>query len=324
MNWSDYKHHYSDFLASMFRAEIITFFADRQIPDTAVNQPASDKHQIPFFASRARRELARIGAGYRTDHGLMDPFAELMFDQQKERFLCYHELPLTMAYLEAFLGHSLTALWEHDRTLLSKASGYQVILTKRKLSINPSDWSTAEFDELVEAIRHEMFRRSLDGYYEYLKTIGIILSKSIHSLVVADLRRNVIIHNGGIVNARFLNSLNVQERSSGSYTLGSYLPIDYDYVTTIFNLALELAEELFIRISEDFLGIKTPLTNQEKVYTRQSLHMETNPAEPWAVQVIRQLGGADAYLAKRDELRAQGFTDQEITQTLMKFGKADG
>lgn len=323
MNWSEYKNHYSDFLAAMFRSEVITFYADRAIPNMEVKQPESEKSKLPFLASYSRRQLASIAGGYRTDHGMMDAFAGLIFDQQKERFISYQELPLILAHLEAFLGHSLIALWETNPTLLTLVADHRERLKTTGLSSNPADWSPSDLGKLIEATLFDVFRKTLDRFSNYVTVIGIALTTNFRPLVVADLKRNLIIHNGGIVNNKFLGNLNAAERRSAAYAVGQHLPINYDDITTVFNHALQLAEELFTQVSTQFLGESTPLKNNERVYTRQSLHMQSNPLEAAAQQAVRKLGGPDAVLSLILKLRAKGMSEGEISTYIIQLGNSD-
>lgn len=323
MNWSEYKNHYSDFLAAMFRSEVITFYADRDIPNIEVKQPDSEKRKLPFFVGYSRRRLAEVSGGYRTDHGIIEPFAGMIFDQQKERFISYQELPFILAHLEAFLAHSLTALWTHDPTLLSQTSGHPERLRRRSLSANLAVWTTAELDELIESTIFEMFRKPLDSFSTYIKAIGITLPMNLRPLIVADLKRNIIIHNGGIVNDKFLSFLNSAELKSEPYVKGQYVPISYDYVGDIFNQALQLAEDVFVRLSQQFLGVVKPLEAHEETYIRQSMHMPLNPLEGPAKKAVQKLGGSEAVLALVEQLMAQGMSEGQAYEHIIRLGNEE-
>lgn len=313
MEWNQYKRNYSDFLTSMYRTEIVTYFADKVIPNTPVKQPESEKVKIPFLASYARRKLAEIGGGYKTDHLLMEAFAGILFDGQKERNLCFQELPLVFAHLEAFLAHTLTAIWEADLRLLEDTTYASREIARGRYS-EVERLEPEERFELIEEILFDIFRKSLDSCFTYLAKEGFVFKKQ-RLLVIAGYRRNTIVHNGGIINHRYLAKLNDREKKEHrelGIAIGSLVPVTYAYLSDVFNVALLLSQTLFEQTSKRFFGIERPLEDHERISERQTLNMVANPLEGVAQDVIRKMGGSDVALAEMHRLRALGMSYADI------------
>ena len=313
MEWNQYKRNYSDFLLSMYRTEIVTYFADKTIPNTP-EQPESEKGKIPFLASYARRKIAEIGGGYRTDHQVMETFAGLLFDGQKERNLCYQELPLVLAHLEAFLAHTLTAIWEADPRLLQATTYAGKEIAKGRYADIERLESEKRF-MLIEETLFDIFRRSLDSCFSYLKQQLGFLLKNQRLLVIASHRRNTIIHNGGIINSRYLHNLNDKEkrehRALGLDT-GSFVPVNYAYLSDVFNGALVLSQSLFEQTSKRFFRIDEPLNDYELISKRQTLDLPANPLEGVARDAIIKMGGPDNALIEMKRLLALGMSYADI------------
>lgn len=291
MNPAEYKRHYADFLLAMFRAEVITFYADSAIPTVAVNQPESEKHKLAFMVGFSRRTLAHINLGYRSDDFIIENFGGMAFDTRKEELIGYHELPIALAHFEAFLGHSLVALWENDRSLLSSVGGYERHLKKMNLSPNPADWNQVELEGLMDNLAFEVFRSSFSGFCDYIKPIYNPPSSGVKILQLAYLERNVIIHNGGIINDRFLQRVTDNGLGDRGFVKGQSIPMDNHYIVTVSDEARRFAEGLFVTISQDALGIDTPLDDRELGYSRQPLDQQVNPAQEAVERAFRKSGG---------------------------------
>ena len=314
MEWSQYKRNYSDFLTSMYRTEIVTYFADKYIQNTPVKQPESEKVKIPFLASYARRKLAEIGTGYKTDNQLMEAFAGILFDGQKERNLCYQELPLVLAHLEAFLAHTLTAIWETDPQLLQAISYANREIAKGRYSEVEKLKSEERF-MLIEETLYDIFRKTLDSCFSYLtQQLGFSVDNQ-RLLVMAAYRRNAIIHNGGIINSRYLHNLNDKERRelhSLGLDAGSFVPVNYAYLTDVFNGVLVLSQSLFEQTSKRFFGVEEPLNGYETISMRQALDLPANPLEGIALDAIKKMGGPDNALIEIKKLLASGMSYADI------------
>lgn len=323
MEWKEYRRHYSDFLLSMYRSEIITFYAFENIPNVEVNQPTQEKVEIPFFANLARTSLSRVSAGYRTDHQMIESLAGIIFDSQHERYLCYQELPITLAYLEAFVGHTLAAIWRGNSNLLDQTRYVRHLIKDGKLTTTKS-LSPQQFASVIEDAIRDVFRTSNEGYLRYLiDIVGLPLKVNRGKLVLAGFKRNAVIHNGGLINETYKHKLNPKERKELKelgLSVGDQIPMDYAYLCDVFNQILFFGEELFEQTSIRFFGIASPVSNRERVHKRQSLNQETNPLSPAFQKIVAQFGGSDEAVEEIKRLQREhpGLSWDQIVQLLLK------
>lgn len=297
----------------MYRAEIMTYFADKSIPDTEVKQPQSEKDKIPFLANLARRGLYNLDPQHKTDHSLYELIAGIIFREDKERYLCYQELPLILAHFEAFLGQTLTAIWESE-PLIFENEGYvkKWLMEKQKVL---GRLSSDERAELAEGALFEIFRKSFDACFHRFSELGLTVPENRRGLILAANIRNAIIHNGGVINKRYLDKLNASETAehqAQGYAIGSPVPISYSALVTVYNAAVFMCQDIFLQVSKRYFSIAEPLKDVELVEARQNFLMPHNPLESSAEAWVRKFASADEALAEMKRLKAMGFSALDI------------
>jgi len=298
----------------MYRAEIMTYYAYKSIPDTQLKQQQTGKEDdIPFFANLARSSLSKADPLHKTDHKLYETLSGIIFRDDKERYLCYQELPLILAHFEAFLGRTLTAIWESDSSMLEGDSSALKWLEQNQKTLG--QLGPEEFADLTEYILYEIFRKSYDSCFYRLSKMGIDISGDRRNLVVALYMRNAIIHNGGLINNKYLSKLNqseITEHQMQGFIIGSPIPINYSNLTIIYNDVVTLCQNIFVQVSNNYFSITEPLKKSELTGTRQSLDLPLNPAENVAIEWVRKFDSPEEAYAELRRLQGLGYSMLDI------------
>ncbi len=304
MKWEEYRAKYSNFLLSLQRTEMIFFHASEAIPKEPT-LAKDDKVEIPFFANFARNTLARHGNGYNTDRELLNlkSIAHIIFDGQTEWVLASQELIMILAHLEVFIGDTLTAAWRIDSKLLdATTTGRKELKQRSLLSLNilPAQ----DFMEVIERAIWDMMRKSSDAYLKYLQdTLQLKLETDSRLIYLAGLNRNTIVHNGGIINQKYIESLNAKEKRNT--ILNEPVPVNEKYTYDIFNAVLSLGEQLFEGLSKQYFGIGQPLKENERISKRQDPALPDNPLVDIATQAIINMGGPDKAIVNPEKTKAE-------------------
>jgi hypothetical protein len=237
----------------------------------------------------------------------------IIFDGQTEWVLGCQELIMIFAHLEVFVADTLASAWQIDSKFLEATPTGRKELKERSLS-SLDLLSMQDFTELTERAIWDMMRKSSDAYLKYLKDVlQLKLQTDSRLLYLAGLNRNAIVHNGGIISQKYLDSLNAKEKHNT--IVNEPVPINEEYIYRVFNAVLSLGEQIFEECSKIFFGISEPLKGTERIGKRQNPALPDNPLADLATQAIINLGGSDKAIADIGKLQA------EIERLMREQGK---
>lgn len=318
MDWKDFRKRYSVFLASLQQTELIFYRAAKAIPDNPTKVQEDSKVEIPFLVNFFRQSFRQVSGGYHTDHMLLDiePVIHIVFDGKKERLLAYHELSMIMAHLEAFITDTLRSIWLQNPSILeSTASGREALKNYGVSTL--SALNSEQLERITDNAIWDIMRKSSQAYLRYLADVLLLSIKTDDKVLYrADLDRNAIVHNGGIITQdKYIDKLNDKERRG--LIAGEHIAINAEYIIQISNLVQSLGETIFEEVSKKHFRVSEPLTESERVVNRESLAKERNPLEDVAFQAIANVGGPDK--AATDPQRAKA----EMIRLKMERNKKD-
>ncbi len=318
MDWKDFRKRYSFFLASIQQTELIFYHAAKAIPDDPTKIQEDTKVETPFLVNFFRRSFHEVSGGYRTDHMLLDiePVIHIVFDGRKARILAYHELTMIMAHLEAFITDTLRTIWLLNPSILEVTPSGKKALNEYSTSAL-SSLNSEYLERISDKAIWELIRKSPDAYLSYfVNTLSLPIKTDDRLLYRADLDRNAIVHNGGIITQdKYIDKLNDKEKRG--LIVGEPISITSDYITQISNLVQSLGEAIFEEVSKKYFGVSKPLAENEKVVKREIRAKERNPLEDVASQAIANVGGPEK--AASDPQRAKA----EMVRLKMERSKKD-
>ena len=308
MDWKDYRKRYSNFLASLQQTELIFYHAAKAIPDTPIRVEEDAKIETPFLVNFFRKSFRGVSGGWRTDHMLLDiePVVHLVFNSKKERILSYHELTMIVAHLETFVSDTFRVIWKLNPLVL-ECTSTGIEMLKQFGASKISTLNSEQIESIQDRAVWDLMRKSTDAYMNYLTTaLSLSIQTDYKLLYRANLDRNAIVHNGGIITQdKYIAKLN--ERDRQGLVIGEPIPISADYVNRVFNLVQTLGETIFEEVSQKYFEVSEPLLANEKVTNRESPAKERNPLEDIASEAIANVGGPDKAVTNPHETTAEMY-----------------
>lgn len=108
-------------------------------------------------------------------------------------------------------------------------------------------------DKIVNQLSYKMGWNSIQDKIEFLKNCGISMDKElIDNLILIGEKRNIIVHNQGIVNADFLNKINKIKTIDLYYKIGDKLDITIETIKTDSAIMKKYVEEIHKSICDKF------------------------------------------------------------------------
>jgi len=276
MLFEQYRNKYLQLLISVNKAEVITFaagcaledfpsnlpsglreglkdvmkelveFLDSALPNSEVDEiPRCDRKEIAIptkyeFATILSLWFTIIKAGERP-HNI--DFQEALYHQQ---------LVMLVAHTEAFWGDSI-------RAICCAAPG---ILKSQKRQISWSDalnYSDREslLSALIENFVSDMTQNKgvkcfLENLKKRLKLHIVVDQHAINAMVTAEQVRHIIVHNGGKIDARFLEKTKIQQ------AVGEDFKVTVGFMRDVAQASTSIALAVFEAVARKYFSIEDP------------------------------------------------------------------
>lgn len=183
----------------------------------------------------------------------------------------YQALVMVFAHLDAFIDDTLRVAC-HARPQILKNREKQVTWEKVLQFQNMEDLIEYFTEELVYEFGHQ----SVDGQINSLKEKPLKLKLTISNeelkfLRVLEKRRNLIVHNGGVVTQRY-----IEETNDTNVKVGQVVEVSDQELDELFAIAHRLGSDLFLAVSIKFLGADDMTLTAVPLYTDKKWHLEHN------------------------------------------------
>jgi hypothetical protein len=163
------------------------------------------------------------------------------------RLLLTHELTMTLALVEAFLGDSLRAMCRREPRILRRSKQ----ITWEEV-VDAGNWDFL-LARLVEAFAYDFGWKSLRDKVVWLgKEHGlklVLAEPELAAMDGAEQTRHLIVHNGGRASAEYL-----ERTGRTDVAVGTLVPIDSGFVEAFHDVALYLCGEVYAAIAMGFFG----------------------------------------------------------------------
>lgn len=303
--FANYKHKYISFKDSLIQTELISlvsshFFHDFQTQteesvyklmtvvkeglmalnktseETTVETRVTRKELLNLLSDEYKYSLS-FGTLLLIFNSFCDPFntnkKPVSLSELGQRF-CQHAryqaLVMVFAHLDAFINDTLRVACYARPQILKKEKKitWEKVLQFQKM------------EELIEYFTeeyvYEFGYQSVDEQINSLKEKPLKLKLTISNeelkfLRVLEKRRNLIVHNGGVVTQRY-----IEETNDTNVRVGQVVEISDQELDELFDIAHRLGSDLFLAVSTKFLGADGITLKDVPSDTDKKWHLEHN------------------------------------------------
>jgi hypothetical protein len=174
-----------------------------------------------------------------------------LLDNAIDRDLYKHSLISAVAFTEDYLTTLLRAIltWYPQKLNLN----IQGMTSDKQLDLNiilKAESLDALLATIIEKQLSSVFYASPDKYFQYIEQVlSINIEQEIKDTYIeVKATRDILIHNGGVVNALYLTKVGSRARASES----KLIPIDASYVTKAIECMKRLTQEVYLKVIEKY------------------------------------------------------------------------